>query len=80
MVINGEVSFRSANHLTTLREARNEIKAEKKEKYDDSALDSIIGIMSRDKQRSILCGKDTGRFLTTMPSVVNGTELSAQEF
>jgi hypothetical protein len=75
----GETDFRSADHLATMREARQEIKTRNKTKYD-SELDSIVSKMSVDTRRAILRGKDSGRWLSTMPSDVNGTVLSAQEF
>jgi hypothetical protein len=33
-----------------------------------------------DDRRTILRGKDTGQWLSVLPSTVNGTELSAQDF
>jgi hypothetical protein len=36
--------------------------------------------MSCDNRRTILRGKETGQWLPVLPSLVNGTELSAQEF
>jgi hypothetical protein len=36
--------------------------------------------MSRDDSRTILRGKETGQWLSAVPSTVNGTELAQQEF
>jgi hypothetical protein len=46
----------------------------------DKTLDSILTELPCDSQRTIRRGKETGLWLTTLPSTVNGTELSAQEF
>jgi hypothetical protein len=39
----------------------------------------IASGLARASKRKILRGKDTGRWLSVLPSTVNGTELSAQE-
>jgi hypothetical protein len=46
----------------------------------DKELRSIVSKLSCDDRRTILRGKDTGQWLSVLPSTVNGTELSAQEF
>jgi hypothetical protein len=55
------------------RQVRNSAKNEK-------ALNLIASGLSRNNKRTILRGKDTGGWLSVLPSTVNGTELSAQEF
>jgi hypothetical protein len=46
----------------------------------DSTLDSILEDLDCDTRRTLLQGKETGKWLSVMPSILNGTELSPQEF
>jgi hypothetical protein len=46
----------------------------------DSTMTNILGGLECDTCRTILQGKETGQWLSVMPSNLNGTELSAQEF
>jgi hypothetical protein len=65
--------------VTTIREAKVEIQ-ERKLQENDVELELLASRLSCDERRTILRGKETGQWLTVMPSAVNGTELSAQEF
>jgi len=49
-------------------------------KQHESNLEKISKGMDVLQRRTILRGKETGAWLTTMPSIVNGTELSRQEW
>jgi hypothetical protein len=71
--------FRSADHIAIVREVRSELKT-RKTKRNDATLMAIVNKLSCNDRRTILRGQDTGQWLTVPPSIVNGTELSAQEF
>ena len=43
-------------------------------------LDDVLSLLPSEKQRTIRHGCQTGAWLTSLPSTVNGTELSLQEF
>jgi hypothetical protein len=75
----GVQEFSSANHSSSLREVRSEIKNCTSERHELFLAD-IVGRLQCDKQRTILCGRDTGQWLSVPPSTVNETELFAQEF
>jgi hypothetical protein len=45
----------------------------------ESSLNNLASKMSCNNHRTILRGKETGQWLSVLPSTVNGTELSAQE-
>jgi hypothetical protein len=44
------------------------------------SLNDLASKMSCNNRSTILRGKETGQWLPVLPSTVNGTELSAQEF
>jgi hypothetical protein len=58
---------------------KDELKSRQQETYS-SELTSIVSTLSRDDNRTILRGKETGQWLSAVPSTVNGTELAQQEF
>jgi hypothetical protein len=62
-----------------MREVKSELKERSNANYDKE-LKSIMENMSCDERRAILRGQSTGQWLSVLPSTVNGTELSAQEF
>jgi hypothetical protein len=68
-----------ADHKAASREVRPELKPRKKAK-DDSELKSIISKLPCDLCRTILRGMVTSQWISFMPSTVNGTVLSAQEY
>jgi hypothetical protein len=71
--------FCSSYHLAVIREVRIKLQPRKDAKHD-SILASIISTLSCDNCRTILRGQETGQWLSVMPSVVNGTQLLAQEY
>lgn len=77
--IRGVEEFRSADHASVMREVRSEVKTRNKAK-NDKALNWIVSKLPCDDRRTIERGKQTGQWLSVLPSSVNGTELSAQEF
>jgi hypothetical protein len=67
------------HYLTVIRDVRNELKSRHEVEFDKE-LRSIVSKLSCDDRRTILRGKDTGQWLSVLPSLVYGTDLSAQEF
>jgi hypothetical protein len=76
----GRMEFRSADH----QQIRNsEIVEMKKRQVEESSeqLSSILRSQPEGRRRTIQRGEQTGAWLlSVLPSTVNGTELSAQEF
>jgi hypothetical protein len=75
----GTESFSSADHQSLRKAVTAEIKTRRSDKQD-STLSTILADLDCDTHRTILRGKETGQWLSVMPSTLNGTELSAQEF
>jgi hypothetical protein len=75
----GIESFSSADHQSLRKAVTAEIKTRRSDKQD-STLSTILADLDYDTRRTILRGKETGQWLSVMPSTLNGTELSAQEF
>jgi hypothetical protein len=71
--------FRTTDHLAVIHAVKDELKSRHQETYS-SELTSIVSKLSRDDSRTILRGKETGQWLSAVPSTVNGTELAQQEF
>jgi hypothetical protein len=71
--------FRSTDHLKIIRDVKAELKLRNAAK-SGSSLNDLASKMSYDNRRTILRGKETSQWLLVLPSTVNGTELSAQEF
>jgi hypothetical protein len=77
--LKGVEVFRSSDQLAVIREVRIELQPHK-DVIHDSTLASIASNLSCNNRRTILRGQETGQWLSVMPSVVNGTQLSAQEY
>jgi hypothetical protein len=75
----GSESFSSTDHQAVRSAVATELKSRRTEKFD-STLTSILGGLDCDTCRTLLRGKETGQWLNGMPSTLNGTELSSQEF
>ena len=75
----GVDEFRSTDHTKVIREVKAELKLRNAAK-NESCLKDLTSKMSHLNKRTILRGKETGQWLSVLPSTVNGTELSAQEF
>jgi hypothetical protein len=71
--------FRSTDHLKVIRDVKAELKLRNAAK-SESSLNDLASKMSCDNHRTILRGKETGQWLSVLPSAVNGTQLSAEEF
>jgi hypothetical protein len=77
--IRGTTIYRSADHLSVLKTGKAEIR----KRRDDCSMDemeSILRTIPKGESRTIRRGRETGAWLSILPSTVNGTELSAQEF
>jgi hypothetical protein len=77
--LKGTKVFYSSDHLAVIREVRLELQPCKDVKHD-SILESIVSTLSCDNHRTILQGQETGQWVLVMLSVVNGTQLLAQEY
>jgi hypothetical protein len=75
----GVEPFSSHDHKTVRTAVTTELRSRRSEKMD-STLVSLLSGLDCDTRRTILRGKETGQWLSVMPSTLNGTELSAQEF
>ena len=53
---------------------------DRKTEENEAKLESILSTLDADTARTVKRGKHCGQWLSVMPSRVNGTELSAQEF
>jgi hypothetical protein len=62
-----------------MRAVRSEIR-ERRQIVFDKELDTITSKMSSAVKRTILRGKSTGKWLSTLPTIVNGTVIAPQEF
>jgi hypothetical protein len=71
--------FQSTDHLKVIREVKAKLKL-RNAATSESSLKDLASKMSCNNRRTILRGKETGQWLLVLPSTVNGTELSAQEF
>lgn len=74
-----EVTFSSVDHTATLRSATNAFSKRKKEECETKLLE-ICSKLDPDTSRTVKRGALCGQWLSVMPSTVNGTELSPQEF
>ncbi len=77
--LRGRDPFRTVDHLAVMNAVKPELKFRSRERYD-LALDTIVTNLPCDDRRTILRGKDSGQWLSAVPSTFNGTELSKQEF
>jgi hypothetical protein len=77
--LKGVKVFCSLDHLAVIHEVRIKLQPCKEVKHDWT-LASIILTLSCNNRRKILRGQETGRWLLVMASVVNGTQLLAQEY
>ena len=77
--IRGRDQFRPADHYSVIQSAKKATLERKQDQAKDT-LRELSAKMSKVKSRTILRGKETGGWLSLMPSMVSGTELSPQEF
>ena len=77
--LNGLTDFKISDHLSMIKEVRSEIRKRNVEKCNNQ-LTNLTKNMSDTERRTIMRGKDTGQWLSVVPSLLNGTVLSPQEF
>jgi hypothetical protein len=77
--LRGTTDFRSADHSSTMQSGKAELKKRNQVAHEET-LATILRPMTANKSRTICRGKETGAWLSVLPSTVNGTVLSAQEF
>jgi hypothetical protein len=77
--LRGNEDFRISNHLMTIREANSEVKT-RHTSLLESQLKEILDALPPDTHRAILHGRETGQWLSILPSIINSTILSAREF
>jgi hypothetical protein len=77
--IRGTTIYRSADHLSVLKNGKAELRKRSLES-SKQAMESILQTLPTGESRTIRRGQQTGAWLSLLPSTVNGTELSAQEF
>jgi hypothetical protein len=78
-VLRGTEEFCSVDHNHIMAEGRATMRL-RKSSTSDVKLASIFNGLVADRSRTIKRGQHTGAWLSALPSTVNGTELSAQEF
>ena len=72
-------TFDYVTHLQVINEERKKIKILTL-KHNNDELSSRLQTEEQNVVRQITMSKETGSWLTTLPSTINGTELSALEF
>jgi hypothetical protein len=77
--IRGTTTYRSADHLSVLKSGKAELRKRSVER-SDKQMCAILLRLPKGESRIIRRGQETGAWLSLLPSTVNGTELSAQEF
>jgi hypothetical protein len=77
--LRGTEEFRSADHNHIMSAGRAEMRL-RKLSDSEAKLANLLSDLPKDRARTIKRGQHTGAWLSALPSTVNGTELSAQEF
>jgi hypothetical protein len=77
--LRGATDFRSEDNSATMQSGEAELKKPNQALHDEK-LATLLRPMTAEKSRTISRGKETGAWLSVLPSTVNGTTLSAQEF
>jgi hypothetical protein len=75
----GKKKYRSAEHKATMLAGIGAYRV-RHLTANQRKLDSILKKLPPERCRTILRGEETGAWLSSSPSIVNGTELSTQEF
>ena len=77
--MDNDVSFSSADHSSTRAECISAMR-DRKAAENEMKLSRILSSVDADTARTLKRGKECGQWLSCVPSDVNGTELSAEEF
>jgi hypothetical protein len=78
-VMRGNEIFSLQDHSATTSKVKAEIKKQK-EAAHKSALVAILNPLPSSLSHTIICGAETGDWLTVLPSIISGTELPLDEF
>ncbi len=78
--LRGRQDFRSAYHLEVIATVKAAVLKRRTELHEATLAAVVAKIRCGGTRRTILRGKLTGQWLSVVPSTVNGTELSAEEF
>ena len=73
------INFSQVDHSSTREAVISEMKDRKLED-NEAKLSDVLQCVDAETARSLLKGTKTGHWLSALPSFVNGTELSAQQF
>lgn len=71
----GVKKIQPSTHTSVISEVRDELKIRTTETHSGK-LDEMSATLTCDDRRTILRGKGTGQWLSTLPSTVSGTEMS----
>jgi hypothetical protein len=77
--LRGNVEFHTYEHKEVIQEVKAELTTRNNARHE-TVLTALASKLSCNDHRTILQGKATGQWLSVLPSLANGTELSAQEF
>jgi hypothetical protein len=77
--LRGVCEFRSLDHQGIIRDVKADLLTRNTTRHE-TALNTLASKLSCNNCRTILRQKETGQWLSVLPSLANGTELSAQEF
>ena len=77
--LRGSVTFRSADHAYVTKENRAELKLRRSQECE-SELKRLSQTMTPAKCRTLMQGNKTGQWLSILPTAVNSTILSPQEY
>ena len=73
-------TFNFVNHLQTINEERKRIKLDNIISYTNDLSRRLENEENDHVKRQITISRETGSWLSTIPSIINGTELSMIEF
>jgi hypothetical protein len=76
----GVVPFSSADHMSVRASVTTELMSHRMTELNETALTSVLDQLDCDTRRTIKQGMEIGQWLSILPSTINGTKLSAQEF
>jgi hypothetical protein len=76
----GAVPFSSADHKSVRASVTTELKSLRRTELNETALTLVLNQLDCDTRRTIKRGRETGQWLSILPSMINDTKLSAQEF
>ena len=79
VALRGQVDIRAAYHLAYLREGRKAVRRRIQQRAEEALAATLAGGLVQSAQRLRWATK-TGAWMTVQPSILNGTDLGAQEW